>query len=173
MGHFDRRSEKEANFGHSDLVALLTYDPETGLFRWRVSGHGRSIGRVAGSRTARYTRIHINGVYYLAHRLAWLYVTGVWPSDHIDHVDRNGFNNRFSNLRCAGFVQNQGNRTANRNTKSGVKGVRWYAKLAKWQARISVDSKSRHLGYFEKQEDAIAAYRAASQLYFGRFARVA
>lgn len=173
MTHFERRSEKEAHFSHSDLVALLSYEPESGLFRWKQSGHGRSVGKIAGARTACYVRVCINGVYYLAHRLAWLYVTGEWPSDHIDHVDRNGFNNRFSNLRPAKFAQNQGNRTANRRTKSGVKGVRWYAKSKKWQARISVHGKSQHLGYFENQSEAIVAYRAASILYFGEFARVA
>ncbi|MFW4291481.1 HNH endonuclease [Salmonella enterica subsp. enterica serovar Paratyphi C] len=45
-----------------------------------------------------YIRIYINKKWYLAHRLAWLYVTGKWPINVIDHINRNKADNRFINL---------------------------------------------------------------------------
>lgn len=42
--------------------------------------------------------------------------------------------------------------------KSKYVGVRWYRPLLKWQARVTLDGKTEHLGYFENEEDAARAY---------------
>ena len=75
------------------LRKLMHYEPDTGDFLWRERSAGRPVGRPAGSNKQRYRQIHIDYCHYQAHRLAWLYMTGEWPQE-IDHIDRNGFNNR-------------------------------------------------------------------------------
>ena len=80
---------------------LLNYDPDTGDFTWKVSTSNRvRVGQVAGTlRHDGYIRIKVNGKLYLAHRLAWFFVYGVWPVEFLDHIDQDKSNNRINNLR--------------------------------------------------------------------------
>jgi hypothetical protein len=73
------------------LKKILDYNPETGLFHWKVKPSKRfPAGMQAGSLIHGYIRIHTNGRQYGAHRLAWLYVYGVKPEYQIDHINGNG-----------------------------------------------------------------------------------
>jgi len=83
------------------LRELLDYDTETGLFRWKTPTNNRiTVGSLAGQNHPKgYTRIGVDGAKYLAHRLAWLYVHGVWPINQIDHINRMKTDNRINNLR--------------------------------------------------------------------------
>lgn len=142
---------------------VLTYDPDTGLFRWRKV-HAKSrvaVGAVAGAR-GRYTRITISRKLYAAHRLAWLYVTGVWPKEEIDHRNGDKHDNRWLNLREATRQINAQNirRTSNKN---GFMGVHWTARNKKFRASIRLGDKSHFLGLFDRPEDAHAAYVAAKR----------
>lgn len=87
-----------------------------------------------------------------------------------DHEDRDGLNNRRSNLRAATPSQNQYNRRINRNNTSGFKGVRWRKDTKKWRAEIKHQGKMLNLGHFSNQQDAVAAYLAASAQFGGAFA---
>jgi hypothetical protein len=91
---------KQDKLAAERLRERLRYDGGTGVFTRRVgSGHARA-GEIAGSvHSTGYVRIGIDGGKYTAHRLAWLYVHGVWPSDQIDHINRNRSDNRIANLR--------------------------------------------------------------------------
>jgi hypothetical protein len=93
------------------LREALYYDPDTGTFRWRTSGHGRRAGNVAGcvNRLTGYRRIGIDGQQYLAQRLACFYMTGKWPSGQIDHLDWNEDNNAYQNLQDVTSAQNSSN----------------------------------------------------------------
>lgn len=72
------------------LRSKLDYSPETGVFTWRVRAGKAWPGRVAGSPDSwGHTQIRINTRKYAAHRLAWLYMTGNWPADMLDHIDGN------------------------------------------------------------------------------------
>jgi HNH endonuclease len=72
------------------LRQVLSYEPRTGTFWWRVSRGGKAIRSAAGFQSGRgYVNICVGGRHYRAHRLAWLYVTGRWPKEEIDHVNRN------------------------------------------------------------------------------------
>jgi len=107
---------------------------------------------------------------YLAHRIIWALIHGVDPGDAlIDHRDGDGTNNRESNLREATHSQNHMNR---RVTVGGhLKGTTFSKKDRKWQAKIQINKKQTHLGHFDTQEEAHAAYcRAAVELH-GAFAR--
>lgn len=165
----------------------LDYDPATGVFVWRErelssfatvrSGrvwNTKYAGKVAGSLdSGGYSKISIDAKDYRAHRLAWLYATGAWPAEQIDHRDGDTSNNRFDNLREATNAENGCNRCAYTNNSSGVKGVCWNGQRKKWMAQIQVDGCKIYLGLFTNLNDAAAAYAIAAQEHHGRFARPA
>lgn len=105
--------------------------------------------------------MNLDGRLYLAHRLAWFYVHGVWPSQQIDHINRCRTDNRLVNLREATSSENCQNRPLQRNSTSGHTGVTWNATLLKWHARISLGGKRRHIGWYHTKEEAIKARKAA------------
>lgn len=160
------------------LREILDYDPTTGLFTWknetRWRGMRYSKGDPAGSPHAEgYVTIAIDGRKYLAHRLAWFYVAGVWPEGRLDHRNMNRNDNRWENLRRASAAQNGANRVKGRNNTSGFKGVSWDKKKSKWASNIMKDRKNYFLGYFRTPEEAHAAYVIAADRLHGQFARAA
>jgi hypothetical protein len=154
----------------SDLTAerlreLLHYDPETGLFVWRVRSSSRAgPGDAAGRPDKRgYMWVGIDRRVRSVHRLAWLYVHGSWPLNEIDHIDGDKGNNRIENLRDVTRSTNQQNfRVARRGTRSGLLGA-WMHPCGRWTSQIVVDGQRRHLGLFDTPEQAHAAYLAAKR----------
>ena len=156
---------------HDRLRELLDYDPETGVFRWKVARSGMHPGDVAGTPSARgYINIGVSRTRAGAHRLAWFYVHGVWPSKGIDHINGNCADNRIVNLREANQVENLQNSGRRRNNKSGYKGVSWHSKNRKWVAWIAANVTHIYLGRFDNIEDAADAYRRAADQLHGEFA---
>lgn len=148
---------------------LLKYDPETGLFTWRVNRGRIKAGDQAGTvlqlgRTE-YVYIMIDHRQYRAHRLAWLYVNGTWPEDMLDHINGNGSDNRYQNLRPATCAQNSqapNKRMLPQNT-SGYVGVSRKVGRSKWNASIAVSGRRIFLGAFATPEQANEAYQAAKK----------
>lgn len=101
----------------------------------------------------------------MAHRLAWLYVTGVWPEHQIDHIDGDGLNNRWDNLREVTNQENQQNRKRMSRNTSGVIGVSFDKGMQKWSARIKAAGKYQYLGCYDKLEDAAKARKDAEEKY--------
>jgi hypothetical protein len=102
-----RSSGYENELTHEDLLDLLEYNPETGIFHWRRSRPGIRADRVAGTKSRYgYWQIMVRSRSYLAHRLAWFYVHGKWPVDVLDHIDGKKLNNRISNLRDVSLKEN-------------------------------------------------------------------
>lgn len=161
------------------LRELLSYDPETGVFRWRVTNSVRAMAgaeagyklKVARSETLYYRQIRIDKKLYQAHRLAWLYVTGLWPSEFLDHIDGDGLNNRMANLREASSGENQRNMRMHKDNETGLKGVTRAKNAKGYYSNIMVAGKKHYLGYFKTPEAAHAAYCEAAQRLHGRFAR--
>lgn len=159
----------------------LDYDPYSGEFRWTgvLKGRGYTFaktgaGVLAGAPDGNgYRLIGVDGKLYRAHRLAWLYMTGQWPTRHVDHEDRDTSNDRWGNLRLASASQNGGNSTTKKNNKSGFKGVHRRPRDGRWVAQISCRRQNYWLGAFDTPEEAHAAYVAEAQKYFGEFARAA
>jgi hypothetical protein len=149
------------------LREVLNYDPQTGEFRWRIDrGRRFKAGMVAGSKTHRgYIVIRIDDALHWAHRLAWLHMTGEWPTGEMDHKDRNGINNVWSNLREASRGQNMVN-SVHRNL-TGFRGVN--RKGARFQAQLKQGGRILTLGTFDTPEEAHAAYRAAAEKLHGEF----
>lgn len=163
--------KKEAHLIAARLREVLDYNQRTGLFTWRVASNGRvSAGSIAGHilRTG-YRTIGVDRNHYMAHRLAWLFVTGHWPEGELDHRDGNKDNNRFANLRLATRSQNVANVGLRADNTSGVKGV-FRHHDGRWRAQITIHQKRKELGLFETLEVAKAARLAAAEA-FGEFAR--
>lgn len=157
------------------LKVLLHYNPETGVFTWRQQQGSRAVaGSVAGSASKNgRIEIGVDGTNHLAHRLAWLYMTGEWPADEIDHEDLDPSNNRWGNLRSATHLENSYNKRVRTQSKTGIKGVHFFKRTGKWTARIKSDGgSSRHLGYFDTAEEAAASYAEAAAELHGVFGRI-
>lgn len=157
-----------------DIMALrevITYDPELGVFRWRHSRGRMTSGSIAGNiNHDGYRVIGVNRYIYMASHLAWLYMTGKWPENEIDHVNGEPGDNRWSNLREATSTENNRNRNGHRDSKSGVKGVDWHC--GKWRAAICTNRKWQQIGRYDTLEEASMAYREAAKSQHGSFARV-
>jgi len=148
------------------LKELLNYDPDTGVFTWLVGCGGVNIGSKAGSLYSYgYIVIKINRFGYRAHRLAWLYMTGEWPEDQIDHIDHDRANNRIINLREATHTINGRNTNIAKNNTSGIMGVNWHRWQRKWRAYISINAKPIHLGTFTDFFEACCARKSAENKY--------
>lgn len=148
-----------------NIRSFLHYDPATGVFLWLARPHSpmfRNAGKVAGSVNNRgYVSICVEEKRYLAHRLAWLYMTGSWPVGEIDHDNRVKTDNRWINIKDASHIENCHNKGISTNNTSGVRGVTRHRD--KWQAQIRVNYKHIHLGVFDTFKEAADA-RAKAEL---------
>lgn len=147
-------------------LASILYDPSTGILTWTT-------GRMAGKRADHaqeggYRRINLEGKWRRAHRVAWIVMTGVSPTLLIDHIDRDPSNNRWSNLRLADPTQNQANSIRPSDTK---KGVTYRRRTGRFIAQIRCYHKNLHLGVFDTEDEAHAAYMSAAKRLFGEYAR--
>jgi len=161
---------------HARLTSVLDYDPETGIFVWKRRLSNRvSIGDVAGTPSSEgYTRISIDGRIYLAHRLAWIYMTGESAKGDIDHKDTNPANNAFDNLRDCSRAQNLANQGARTNNSTGIKGVYFCERIKganKWEAKIMSRGKRINGGRHPSKELAIAAANQLRATHHGEFSR--
>lgn len=159
-----------------DIIKVLDYESESGIFRWKYRDHGYApwngafVGKVAGAiRPDGYSRLRVNGVLYMSHILAWVIVTGSWPKEEIDHRNCVRSDCRFENLREATSRDNKNNRKG--RSKLGMpKGVSTNHKRFKAEISISLGRKV-NLGTFDTPEQAHSAYCAAANKYHGEFAR--
>ena len=146
---------------------MLHYNPLTGIFTWTNSpSNCVKNGTMCTSITDKgYIRIGAKGRGYLAHRLAFLYMTGSFPKNQADHINHIRDDNRWCNLRDVTNMENQQNRTLQSNNTSGVDGVNWHSKQRMWNTRITVNGKRIHIGCFNTSEEAIRAKKHAEKLY--------
>ena len=156
----------------SQIKELLNYDPQTGHLTWKVRTSRRvQVGKIAGCKSSDgRVLVGICGKLYKAHRVAWAIMTGVWPTNQIDHKNQDPSDNRWDNLREATKAQNMRNITHIASNTSGIKGVGWSKASQKWRAYIAVDKTYYHLGVFEDIEDAKRARREAERRFYGEFA---
>lgn len=162
---------KKEMITQEEVKKMLHYDPDSGLFTWliasaRYARTGKRAGCVIGNG---YIRIKIRGAEYKAHRLAWLYVYGLFPAMEIDHINGARADNRLANLRLATRSQNAINSGAKPSNTSGFKGCHWNKKDKKWCVQGSSNGKRYSLGRFTTVEAASEAYREFSKKYHGEF----
>lgn len=138
----------------ADWKQQIGYDPETGIFTWKINKRGPiKAGRRAGSFNREgYRRIKINQRHYLASHLAWAFVHGHLPKKELEHINGKKDDARIENLREATHQNNC-------MKKRGL-GASYDPKRRKWMARICVNYHHKNLGRFKNKNEAIAAYRA-------------
>lgn len=167
------------------LRKLLRYDYDAGKLFWRerpvgmftdgklAAQHSCNAWNTRYANTEAFTAVNAHGylvgnIFYRqlrAHRVIWAIVTGFWPVEQIDHDDHDRSNNKFGNLSEATNQENGRNRSISKNNTSGVVGVSWYKYTSKWVAKIRIDGRAKHLGYFDDKADAIAARATANIEY--------
>lgn len=147
------------------------YNPDSGVFTRRVQRKSRPAGSVlAGTLNHGYLRVMVAGRSYSLHRLAFLWMTGHWPSADVDHIDGDRTNNRWANLRDVDRSTNlQNTRAAKSHNKStGILGAYFHKKTGRYTSRIRSCGRNVHLGMFSTPQEAHAAYVAAKrQLHEG------
>lgn len=146
------------------LKTLLRYEPDTGYFYWLKPLGGPVVsGSPAGYVDAQgYHIIGVRGLYEKAHRLAWLYMTGLWPQPEVDHINRNRADNRWCNLREATNVEGRLNSKTRSKYGRGV----YAAKSGRFDARIGFRGKVYHIGVFDTPAEASAAYQKARRKFY-------
>lgn len=151
-----------------ELKQVLDYNPNSGEFFWKKQmaswiPAGTSAGNL--NKKLGYVQIRIHKKLYYAHRLAVLFMTGEMPTEQVDHINGIRSDNRWLNLREASSTEQMRNTAISRNNTSGVNGVSWCTSRQRWQAGITVNHKTKFLGYFKDFIDAVSARKQADALY--------
>ncbi len=141
------------------LKELFFYNPVTGTFT------RKSNKKVASNLHNGYIRMFVDNKEYRAHRLAWLYMTGVMPTGIVDHKNHNKSDNRWDNLREVTHQENCKNMPLYENNISGSIGIYWHKRDKHWVAFVHVDGRKKHLGCFKDKSDAIFARQKASAVH--------
>lgn len=158
-------------------LALFEYREESGTLHWKFGGTQFNSGDEVGTNAStpmsatQYRSVFLFGKQYKVHRIIWLMKTGVWPDGEIDHIDGDGLNNRFENLRDVTHSQNLMNAAVRKDSTSGFKGVSYDGARDRWYAYINVRGKRKMLGRHLTKQEAVAARAKAEQQLFGEFAR--
>jgi hypothetical protein len=149
---------------------VLDYDPDTGIFTWRVrlSPNGHPGTRAGSVKVDGYRKIGIDGAQHAEHRLAWLYHYGTQPPPVLDHKNTLKADNRIANLREATMSQN----AMNRNSRSAHKGVRFQAGRYHASIRTGKAGERIYLGSFATAEEAYTAYHNKAAELHGEFMRL-
>lgn len=161
-----------------DGGVMLTQNELSDLFEYR---DGRLYSRVfrgkitpgtciGNRRKDGYFHAEINKRKYLLHRLIFTLKHGYTPV-FIDHINGDRSDNRIENLRDVTRGQNNRNAKRRKNSRSGVKGVSWYAKDRKWVVRLYIDGKNKYFGSFDLLEDAEKHVQQIREQLHGPYAR--
>nr|WP_255723597.1 HNH endonuclease [Sporosarcina sp. ACRSL] len=120
------------------------------MFTWFISYRTRR-GRTEGY-AVKSTWVDGKPIRTYLHR----HITNAPDDKVVDHINRNTFDNRLSNLRVTNNSHNEQNKPAYGST--GLKGVSYNKFAKKYSASIAKDGKQFHLGYFTDKHDAARMY---------------
>lgn len=150
------------------ITGVDNEDADLAQFNWHAQ-----TDRHGGAYAARTVYPPKKGKEILLHRLILERVLGreLVKGEFVDHKDGDSLNNSRDNLRVATHKQNAQNRKKHSNGQPKYKGISWHKRVGKYAARIWVDGKLKHLGYFTDPAEAHEAYKRAAREHFGEFAR--
>ena len=165
------------------FTCLLDYNQETGDLTWKhrppvnkenrifnALYAGKKVGAVVTSENSKtsYLQTRVKGKTYKNHRIIFAMMAGYMP-EQVDHIDHNGLNNKWSNLRASNNRDNAKNLPMQKSNKSGCIGVNWHKAANKWQVRaVNNEGKRVDLGRFDNIEDAIRV-RKSYEKEFGYY----
>ncbi len=172
-------SKKEEILTQEVLQELLDYNPETGELRWKERDRkwfksDRAMNALNASIAGKpaldctmangYKCGSVLRHLMLAHRVIMCWYHGSYPPE-VDHADGDRSNNRIENLESASSRTNSQNISLPSNNKSGTIGVSWDNRVGRWTARIRAQDKYHFLGNFHELDDAVAARKAAEDVF--------
>lgn len=128
------------------LREVFDYSPDTGLFTKKSTGKSNWCKQAHGHMILKF-----EGFPYKVHRLIWFWVTGMWPLQHIDHIDGDPTNNKWENLRDVSCAENLANQRRSKSEDHGV-----YSYKGKWVVKFRRNNWTKHYGTFCTKEAAIA-----------------
>ena len=174
MNNMERMREKEKLLTYEEVKEMFDYDLEKGILIWKTRPVNSKylIGTIAGwiNKSSGYVLVKVKRKHYSSHRVIWLWMTGKWPENQIDHINGIRNDNRFCNLREATSSQNNANKSKRNST--GYKGIKKCKNHNKWESRIKINGKNAYLGSYDTPEEAHAAYVAKAKELFGEYAKV-
>lgn len=148
-------TEIKINCNGEELTAVIDTDDLSKVDSYPGSWYGFKSGNT-------FYVLMVNGKESLRlHRV----IMGPEEDEVVDHENRDGLDNRKINLRVCSKGQNNQNKNVSKNNKSGYRGVTLYKPNGKWLARLMVERKAIHLGYFGTAEEANAAVVAAREAW--------
>ena len=154
------------------LKELIVYDPETGLVAQKPrKGVSDTSFKSGADHNRGYKQIGVAKKVHLVHRLAWLYMTGEWPANDVDHINGDRADNRWANLRQATSAENKCNSRMRSDNTSGVKGISWEAKANRWRAEIWHEGKKHYVGVSKNIDELLPKLEARRKELHGAFAR--
>src|SRR5580765_1330503 len=129
-----------------ELLRLFAYNPRTGVVirrslaeetwvqrRYNKLYAGKIAGYVHRGGALWYHRVTIDDGEWMLARVIWKMMTGDDPGDEIDHIDRNGLNNCWANLREVDRTRQMWNTGISRRNTSGFKGVSFIRAHGRWR----------------------------------------
>lgn len=158
--------EARKTFHYCEKAGALKWRKDSGVWGRIKKGSNAGYVHTCGTKNTKkkYVRVFFNGSYIYAHRIIWAIKTGKQPKS-IDHIDGDGLNNRWSNLRSVHHSVNGKNQKLHSTNTSGYSGVTYRKDSGRWRSRIMVDDKMISLGTFSRKEDAIQARKLAEKKY--------
>jgi len=170
-------TKTESTITQKYLKECFDYNPETGALIWkqrpkkhfkRNTMNKRLVGKPAGAiektKHNEYLKTRLIGKSFWVHRLIWIMKTGEMPNE-IDHVDGNGLNNKWTNLRNVDGLENSKNLPLNKLNTSGLMGVSFSKSRSKFEAYISINNKKINLGRHNCFFQACCARKSAEHKY--------